>query len=30
MRKHFFNNEDSGYFKTEERAAANPMQAMGG
>ncbi len=30
MRKHFFHNEERGYFKTEQRAAANPMQAMGG
>ncbi|XP_064399141.1 ER membrane protein complex subunit 3-like [Halichondria panicea] len=29
MRKHFFHNEERGYFKTEQRAAANPMQAMG-
>ena len=30
MRKHFFNHEEEGYFKTEKRAAANPMASMGG
>ena len=30
MRKQYFNNEETGYFKIEERAATNPMQAMGG
>lgn len=30
MRKQFFNNEESGYYKVEQRAASNPMQAMGG
>lgn len=29
MRKHFFNDQEVGYFKTEKRAASNPLSAMG-
>jgi hypothetical protein len=28
MRKHFFNHEETGYFKTQKRSAPNPLSAM--